>query len=109
MAGNKGQKSSADKTKKRKREVNDADSKAKRHRKEVKANGATSSQEREKASNSPEKETSGTLVAANGDEVVSRLLGDLANKTDSETGWRISKPMGGRMLDIDPILTDDEQ
>jgi NET1-associated nuclear protein 1 (U3 small nucleolar RNA-associated protein 17) len=109
MAGNKGQKSSADKTKKRKREVNDADSKAKRHRKEVKANGAAASEEQEKASNAPENEASGTLVAANGDGMASRPLGDLANKTDSETGWRISKPMGGRMLDIDPILTDDEQ
>lgn len=26
-----------------------------------------------------------------------------------ETGWKVSKPMGGRMLDIDPILTHDEQ
>jgi NET1-associated nuclear protein 1 (U3 small nucleolar RNA-associated protein 17) len=23
--------------------------------------------------------------------------------------WRISKPMGGRMLDVDPILTEDEK
>ncbi|KOS19198.1 U3 small nucleolar RNA-associated protein 17 [Escovopsis weberi] len=28
---------------------------------------------------------------------------------DDGAGWRISKPMGGRMLDVDPILTADEQ
>ena len=26
-----------------------------------------------------------------------------------EAGWRVSKPIGGRMLDIDAILTEDEQ
>lgn len=35
---------------------------------------------------------------------------DLAERLDSlDAAWRISKPMGGRMLDIDPILTDDGQ
>ena len=26
-----------------------------------------------------------------------------------QTGWRVSKPLGGRMADIDPIVTDDEK
>lgn len=28
--------------------------------------------------------------------------------TDNICKWRVSEPLGGRMLNIDPILTDDE-
>lgn len=37
--------------------------------------------------------------------------GDVQNGLDADenAGWQISKPVGGRMLDIDPILTNDEQ
>ena len=95
MAGHKSPKASADKNKKRKREANDADLKSKRHRKEAKANGV--------AEDSVPSET------VNGGEMATRTRVDMVNKAESETGWRVSQPMGGRMLDIDPILTEEEQ
>ncbi|KAF4125154.1 NET1-associated nuclear protein 1 (U3 small nucleolar RNA-associated protein 17) [Geosmithia morbida] len=93
MAGNR--RSADDKIKKRKRDLNDADAKSKRHRK---INGAV------------EKIQDANDASATLEEVGLRHL-DLVKptRTDSEAGWRVSKPMGGRMLDIDPILTDDEQ
>lgn len=45
---------------------------------------------------------------ANGELAEPTSTNDLAERLDrSDAAWRISKPMGGRMLDIDPILTDD--
>lgn len=91
MAGRNNSKSHEDKTKKRKREAQEADAKAKRHRKEEKANGL-------KTPTKPNKTENGDIVV----KVVE-------STENGESGWKVSKPMGGRMLDIDPILTDDEQ
>lgn len=42
-------------------------------------------------------------------EAGSREIEIVRQFDDTEAGWRVSKPMGGRMLDIDPVLTADEQ
>ena len=44
------------------------------------------------------------LPSKQGDELVFRTRGKI-----EAPQWRISKPMGGRMLDIDPIFSVDEQ
>lgn len=75
MAPQKSPRSKDDKTKKRKRDVSDADTKVKRHR----------AQDLESAS-----QENGELSSI--------------QDNDGEAGWRLSRPMGGRMLDIDPIL-----
>jgi NET1-associated nuclear protein 1 (U3 small nucleolar RNA-associated protein 17) len=42
-------------------------------------------------------------------EVGAREIEVVRQFDNTEAGWRVSKPMGGRMLDIDPVLTEDEQ
>ncbi|KAJ6784590.1 hypothetical protein PWT90_05514 [Aphanocladium album] len=80
MAGQKPPRVKVDKTKKRKRDGNDNEVTAKRARPED----------------------------ANGELAQPTSTRDLAERLDrSDAAWRISKPMGGRMLDVDPILTDD--
>ncbi|KAL7926769.1 quinon protein alcohol dehydrogenase-like superfamily [Trichoderma austrokoningii] len=88
MAGSKVSKLKDDPTKKRKRDLNETDARSKRSRQpqaDSTANGDVESENVE-----------------NGEDIVSR-------SHDLEAGWRLSKPMGGRMLDIDPILTQDDQ
>lgn len=88
MAGTKVSKFKDDPTKKRKRDLNETDARSKRSRQpqaNSTANGDVGSEKLDK-----------------GKGIVSRSHG-------GETGWRLSKPMGGRMLDIDPILTQDDQ
>ncbi|KAF4955720.1 hypothetical protein FSARC_11781 [Fusarium sarcochroum] len=97
MAGHKNPRTKNDPTKKRKRDVNENDSRTKRHRAERKANKANGVV-------SEVNELSGALAKAG-----SREIEIVRQFDDSEAGWRVSKPMGGRMLDIDPILTEDEQ
>ncbi|OAA44507.1 WD domain containing protein [Beauveria brongniartii RCEF 3172] len=80
MAGQRAQRVKVDKTKKRKRDSNETEVKAKRVRPQD----------------------------ANGELAEPTSTKDLAQRLDrSDAAWKISKPMGGRMLDIDPILTDD--
>ncbi|KAM3502355.1 hypothetical protein MY10362_004898 [Beauveria mimosiformis] len=80
MAGQRAQRIKVDKTKKRKRDSNENEVKAKRVRPQD----------------------------ANGELAEPTSTKDLAQRLDrSDAAWKISKPMGGRMLDIDPILTDD--
>ncbi|KAM3510648.1 hypothetical protein MY11210_005683 [Beauveria gryllotalpidicola] len=80
MAGQRAQRVKVDKTKKRKRDSNENEVKAKRVRPQD----------------------------ANGEFAEPTSTKDLAQRLDrSDAAWKISKPMGGRMLDIDPILTDD--
>ncbi|KAG9256022.1 uncharacterized protein F5Z01DRAFT_533253 [Emericellopsis atlantica] len=94
MASNKtSTKERDDLNKKRKREAGETDKKPKRVRK-------TPSQQDAQVA---EAETTGKLVNGQSDALNSVQNGQ------SESGWRISKPMGGRMLDLDPILTDDDQ
>ncbi|KAM0564618.1 hypothetical protein ACHAPJ_000833 [Fusarium lateritium] len=97
MAGHKSPRTKNDPTKKRKRDVNENDSRTKRHRAERKANKANGVV-------SEVNELSGALTQAG-----SREIEIVRQFDDTEAGWRVSKPMGGRMLDIDPILTEDEQ
>ncbi|KAJ6442967.1 WD repeat-containing protein 75 [Purpureocillium lavendulum] len=102
MAGLKSPRVKDDKTKKRKREANDADTKAKRHRQQArqgKPNGLDGDSEADKLI---EADSLLEVAADSHNEVVGR-------RENGEAGWRISKPMGGRMLDIDPILTADDR
>ncbi|OAA81651.1 WD domain containing protein [Akanthomyces lecanii RCEF 1005] len=80
MAGQRASRIKVDKNKKRKRESNENEVTAKRARPQD----------------------------ANGELAEPTSTKDLAERLDrSDAAWKISKPMGGRMLDIDPILTDD--
>ncbi|PNY29224.1 U3 small nucleolar RNA-associated protein 17 [Tolypocladium capitatum] len=104
MAGHKGPGAKDDETKKRKRDTNESEtkSKTKRHRQQGqgdKVNGHDKALE------------SGRLIEADSlrDATNYRPREVIRQSDDGEAGWRISKPMGGRMLDIDPILTTDEQ
>ncbi|OAA49696.1 WD domain containing protein [Cordyceps fumosorosea ARSEF 2679] len=79
MAKNKTHRFKVDEPKKRKRDGNDSEITAKRARPQ---------------------DANGVLAEPTSTK-------DLAKRLDrSDTAWKISKPMGGRMLDIDPILTD---
>ncbi|KAH6609305.1 u3 small nucleolar rna-associated 17 [Trichoderma cornu-damae] len=108
MAGSRLSNPEDDSTKKRKRDVNEADTRPKRSKAQqgIPSNGH--GQAESSADGNLESETnlqSGGLLNQKGsgvEDIVSR-------SHDGETGWRISKPMGGRMLDIDPILTRDDQ
>lgn len=105
MAGSRLSKPTDDSTKKRKREVAEADTRSKRSK--AQQGGKEHDQAEPAADGDVESENNvqnGALLkpkSTGGEEIVSR--------PDGETGWRISKPMGGRMLDIDPILTQDDQ
>lgn len=111
MAGSKSPKSREDKTKKRKRDTIEADQDTKRHRKDHKARKEHKvDQEREKPKDA--KKTKSSLQKAS-KPVVTELAHSqttiLKPSGNEASGWKVSKPMGGRMLDIDPILTEDEE
>lgn len=110
MAPTKSSRTKDDKTKKRKREVNEADSRSKRQRAERKQNKANG-RKVEDALSTPAKGTEKELNGLTGalETTGDRELEVVRQFDDGEAGWRVSKPMGGRMLDIDPILTDDDQ
>lgn len=111
MAGNKAPRTSNvedDKTKKRKRDSETA-SRSKRHRSERKERG-DKKHDRSAARDSRNgqildisKPTQALTAQGERELEISRQF------DTGEAGWKVSKPMGGRMLDIDPILTDDEQ
>ncbi|KAF5662319.1 small nucleolar ribonucleoprotein [Fusarium heterosporum] len=107
MAGHKSPRTKNDPTKKRKLDVAETDSRSKRQRAERKANkanGLNLKNETEKGVVSEVNSLSGALTEAGSREV------EVVRQFDNtEAGWRVSKPMGGRMLDIDPVLTEDEQ
>lgn len=105
MAGTKSPRVKDGMTKKRKRDTNDSDGQPKRHRQQGhqnKANGGDGSVT-QKAKNAE----SGT--ADSQPLTTSRPQEIIRQSDDGDAGWKISKPMGGRMLDIDPILTVDEK
>ncbi|KAL6876606.1 hypothetical protein J3F83DRAFT_726411 [Trichoderma novae-zelandiae] len=105
MAGSRLSKPQDEATKKRKRGLNESDARPKRSRAQQ---GIGADEHDEAADGDVESENNlqnGALSKSksNGGEA-------LANRSsEGEAGWRISKPMGGRMLDIDPILTQDDQ
>ncbi|KAF4976966.1 hypothetical protein FZEAL_6436 [Fusarium zealandicum] len=110
MAGHKSPRTKNDPIKKRKRDVNENDSRSKRlraERKGNKANGSKADVEQLLGVNGAGSELNGLSGAL--DTVGSRELEIVRQFDNTEAGWRVSKPMGGRMLDIDPILTEDEQ
>ncbi|RDA92612.1 hypothetical protein CP533_0958 [Ophiocordyceps camponoti-saundersi (nom. inval.)] len=98
MAGQKSPQSRDNKAKKRKREASEGDAKSKRHRRGRR-------QTRDIVIESHDEKA--TATAANS---LVKTPPESAHQSDSSgSGWRISKPMGGRILDIDPILTPDDQ
>lgn len=106
MAGTKSPRARDDKNKKRKRDTIDGETKSKRHRQQnqeskVNGNDAQTPQKSKHAKANHDNST-GELTKFRPQEVI-------RPSDDGEAGWRVSKPMGGRMLDIDPILTEDEQ
>ncbi|QYS97154.1 hypothetical protein H0G86_004387 [Trichoderma simmonsii] len=105
MAGSKLSRPQDESTKKRKRDLNEADARSKRSRPQQGDEEEQAESPADGDSESEDNLQNGALLGSksNGDE---RLIG---RSFDGETGWRISKPMGGRMLDIDPILTQDDQ
>lgn len=88
--------------------MNEGDTRSKRSRAQQGLQGDEHEQAESTADGDFESENefqNGALVKSKGDGG-----NDLASRSfEGETGWRISKPMGGRMLDIDPILTQDDQ
>lgn len=96
-----------DKAKKRKRDAAEAVARSKRHRTE---------KTEKKAQNKSARRDSSALTNGKATKPVDGAHDDgpreleVAREFDNgEAGWRVSKPIGGRMLDIDPILTEDEQ
>ncbi|KAG5949948.1 hypothetical protein E4U53_005617 [Claviceps sorghi] len=106
MAGTKSPRVKDGITKKRKRDTNDSDGKPKRHRqqqdarKNVNGSDGLASQELQHAE--AEAADAQPLKTFRPQQVI-------RSSDDGDAGWRVSKPMGGRMLDIDPILTADEK
>lgn len=106
MAGPKSPRAKDDRTKKRKRDNNDTDGKPKRHRqqsRESKVNGSNAPAPRNLKPTEAES-------AAKSEPLTTFRPQEVIRQSDyGEAGWKISKPMGGRMLDIDPIFTADEK
>ena len=105
MAGRKSSRKKDDATKKRKRDVKEDETNAKRHRqrgRESEANGDETNGKKNSDEFGDAVNGSKDLVKADVDEII-------LNGEHAESGWKVSKPMGGRMLDIDPILTQDEE
>ncbi|KAL7962051.1 WD40-repeat-containing domain protein [Trichoderma compactum] len=105
MAGSKLSRPQDKSTKKRKRDLNEADARSKRSRPQQGDEDEQAESPADGDSESEDNLQNGALLRSrrNGDEIL------IGRSFDGETGWRISKPMGGRMLDIDPILTQDDQ
>lgn len=104
MAGTKSPRAKHDPNKKRKRDLNENDSRSKRLRAERKAAKANGLNESTNGVVAEVPQISKALTETGSREVeVVRQFGN------TEAGWRVSKPMGGRMLDIDPVLTEDDQ
>ena len=106
MAGSKPKAASSDdSSKKRKRDANEAAQRAKRARsgaKDADTNG-------EKLSELDLVEDKFPGVSEEKLATLSEDQKALLKQTTDTSGWRVSKPMGGRMMDIDPILTDSDQ
>jgi NET1-associated nuclear protein 1 (U3 small nucleolar RNA-associated protein 17) len=106
MAGSKTTKAAReDKTKKRKRDTVEANKESKRHRKDRKG-----AQHQEKTNDTHNiKATSENGPEPKNIQLATRQTTTLQPVEKGNSGWKVSKAMGGRMLDIDPILTRDEK
>ncbi|KAG6013813.1 hypothetical protein E4U54_006317 [Claviceps lovelessii] len=108
MAGTKSPRVKDDITKKRKRDTNDSDGKTKRHRQQqslqnkVNGGGERNNQQLKHIESGAEATDTQPLTTFRPQEIIRQ-------SDDGDAGWRVSKPMGGRILDIDPILTADEK
>ncbi|KAJ4131071.1 NET1-associated nuclear protein 1 [Fusarium equiseti] len=102
MAPNKSPRTKHDPTKKRKRDLNENDSRTKRQRADRKAAKANGTSKSGVVSEVPEISEALTETGPREIEIVRQF-------DNTDAGWRVSKPMGGRMLDIDPVMTEDEQ
>ncbi|EWZ90953.1 hypothetical protein FOWG_06723 [Fusarium oxysporum f. sp. lycopersici MN25] len=107
MAGHKSPRTKNDPTKKRKRDVTENDLRTKRLRAERKANKINGIKLENDSGNGVVAEVNGISGALA--EAGTREIEIVRQFDDTEAGWRVSKPMGGRMLDIDPVLTENEQ
>ncbi|EMT61544.1 hypothetical protein NOF04DRAFT_2298 [Fusarium oxysporum II5] len=107
MAGHKSPRTKNDPTKKRKRDVTENDSRTKRLRAERKANKINGTKLENDSGNGVVAEVNGISGALA--EAGTLEIEIVRQFDDTEAGWRVSKPMGGRMLDIDPVLTENEQ
>ncbi|KAK3341366.1 WD40-repeat-containing domain protein [Lasiosphaeria hispida] len=95
--------------KKRKREPKDEPSPLKRHR--------SKSKSKSQANGSPSKEmkslVQSTVSISHPADDDMELSGTLTTRNElaqvPSAAWKVSNPMGGRMLDIDPIFSPDEQ
>lgn len=106
MAGARNLRSRDEKNKKRKRESIDSEAKTKRHRQQDLENKASG----EKAIAGEKLQQAKAESNGVSKEVTNFRPQEIIRQSDDgEAGWNISKPMGGRMLDIDPILTGDER
>jgi NET1-associated nuclear protein 1 (U3 small nucleolar RNA-associated protein 17) len=95
------------KARKRKLEATPDAAKSKRHRserKEARVNGHDTDQPSTALTKQGDSQD-----MSNGLQDGPRELEVFREFKHAEAGWRVSKPMGGRMLDIDPILTDDDR
>jgi hypothetical protein len=111
-------KSGEKQARKRKKGHRDKDRQAKRHR--IEEDGQVASRETNHANGRGPISTTPILPPDLGhgndrsQELGTRLPAvqgtEQAGKEDgAPPGWAVSKPVGGRMADIDPILTDDEK
>lgn len=95
-------------TKKRKRDTTEKDAQAKRTRQQGEKagkNGQTDAGDlRDNALN-----LLSQLQKNLTDDQIETELVKLGNTDAQATGWQVSKPMGGRMADIDPIFVEKEK
>ena len=109
MAGTKSPRVKDDRAKKRKRDLGETDAGTKRQRADRRQNKVNGHKSEASVKAAQAESNSGAGALAIAEATGDRELEIVRQFDDGEAGWRVSKPMGGRMLDIDPVLTEDEQ
>jgi NET1-associated nuclear protein 1 (U3 small nucleolar RNA-associated protein 17) len=56
-----------------------------------------------------DKQSNGDSKSASVLQPDAQAVTEVSQFNNEEAGWRVSKPTGGRMLDIDPIISNDER
>lgn len=106
MASTKSPRDKDKRSKKRKRDTNESDEKSKKHRQRdsnSEVNGTDALRDRLLG----DADTQNGVISINQPSINSQKM--VSHHDSGDAGWRISNPMGGRMLDIDPILTENER